>query len=219
MIEDYFQAEPIPVKICGVTKESDAGAIVELGANALGFNFWEKSKRYFGPVAGEDWLKELRTRVLRVGVFVNASLDTIRELVEDGWIDAAQLHGEETPEDCRALREAGIPFLRAVGVKDSESVAELGVWETPWVLLDAFAPEARGGTGRRFDPGLARRAVQDHSELHIVLSGGLDPGNVGAAVREVRPAGVDVASGVEDAPGVKDLEKVRRFIEEARGAG
>ncbi|MEM8954514.1 MAG: hypothetical protein AAGD22_10220 [Verrucomicrobiota bacterium] len=200
------------IKICGLTTEAESRAVINLGVDALGFNFWERSKRYFGLPEVHPWLRDLKGEICRVGVFVNATKDTIVELANGGWIDAAQLHGDESWEYCAELRDEGIPFIKAIGVKDESSLDELRGYATPYLLLDAYAPDDRGGTGRTFEWALAREVCQDYPDLRIVLSGGLDPGNVKDAVRKVEPAGVDVASGVEKKPGFKDMDKVESFV-------
>jgi phosphoribosylanthranilate isomerase len=200
------------IKICGLTTEGESRAVINLGVDALGFNFWTKSKRYFGLPVVHPWLKDLAGAICRVGVFVNAEREEIIQLVEEGWIDAAQLHGDETWEYCSELRDEGIPFIKAIGVKDESSLGELRAYATPYLLLDAFAPKERGGTGKTFEWQLAKDVCLDYPDLRIVLSGGLTPENVGDAVKKVEPAGVDVASGVEKMPGFKDMAKVEAFI-------
>jgi phosphoribosylanthranilate isomerase len=200
------------IKICGLTTEAESRAVMNLGVDALGFNMWTESKRYFGVPEAHPWLKELAGEICRVGVFVNAERDEIIRRVDEGWIDAAQLHGDETWEYCSELRDEGIPFIKAIGVKDESSLGELRAYATPYLLLDAYAPEERGGTGKTFEWQLARDVCHDYPDLRIVLSGGLNPENVRSAVKKVEPAGVDVASGVEKRPGYKDLEKVEAFI-------
>ncbi|MEM7143968.1 MAG: hypothetical protein AAF591_02455 [Verrucomicrobiota bacterium] len=200
------------IKICGLTTEAESRAVMNLGVDALGFNFWEQSKRYFGLPEVHPWLKELGGKICRVGVFVDADRGEIVRLVEEEWIDAAQLHGDESWEYCAELRDEGVPFVKAIGVKDESSFEELRAYATPYLLLDAYAPTERGGTGKTFEWQLARDVCLDYPDLRIVLSGGLHPGNVAEAVKKVEPAGVDVASGVEKKPGFKDMEKVESFV-------
>jgi len=214
--QEKLSGPNVAVKICGVTDPGEARAIVGLGADFLGFNFWSGSKRYLGNVSGHRWIRDLD--VCRVGVFVNSPMGDILELWKEGWIDMAQLHGEETPEDCQALTEAGVPVIKAIGIKDDQSLGRLSSFETETVLLDAYAPLEKGGTGKSFNWDLAKKAVDAEPDRNIILAGGLTAKNVRAAVEAVRPAAVDVSSGVEEAPGRKDLEKVRQFIEEARSA-
>ncbi|MFV1995542.1 MAG: N-(5'-phosphoribosyl)anthranilate isomerase [Verrucomicrobiales bacterium] len=220
ILEEWFEKSPgLAVKICGFTVEEEARETVALGADALGFNFWPRSKRFLGAVEDHPWIRDLAGKVLRVGVFVDACPSEIVGLVEGGWIDAAQLHGDETPEDCAQLQASGVAVIKAIGVENRDSLKGLRAYGTAAVLLDAHAPETRGGTGESIDWNLAREAVAVVPGLPVLLAAGLTPGNVAEAVAAVRPAGVDVASGVEaGVPGRKDLERVAHFIEAARGA-
>jgi len=199
------------LKICGITRLEDARVAVEHGATALGFVFWSKSPRRIAPARAAEIVAALPSGVTAVGVFVNESVDGIRDVVARTGITAVQLHGDETPELGRAL---GLPILRAIAVGDADALS------TGWpsgtlFLVDAADPVRRGGTGRLADwtgaAALARR-------LRIVLAGGLSDANVAEAIAAVAPHGVDVASGVEDAPGVKNPDKVARFLARARSA-
>jgi len=203
----------VRVKICGVTRLEDALAAARLGADAVGFNFWPRSKRYLPPGAALAIVRRLPPFVTAVGVFVDPTLDEVVRAAADSGIGVAQLHGDETPELCRSLP---LPVLKAIRVADASSLDLLAVYETAvqGFLLDS-ASSGYGGSGTAFDWSLAARAAR---ERPVVLAGGLHPGNVAEAVRAVRPWGVDVASGVESAPGVKDPEKMRAFLEGAREA-
>ena len=203
------------VKICGITSAKDAHAVAEAGADALGINFWPKSKRYIAMESARAWLPDVE--VARVGVFVNATLAEISAILESGMIDLAQLHGDETPEFAQALADRGLPFIKAVGVRDDTSIAGVRDYPTGGILLDAYCPGEYGGVGETFDWELARRVVEENADKRIILAGGLTPENVGDAVSAVSPFAVDIASGAESSPGVKDLVKVRRLIEKARG--
>ena len=209
---------PPAVKICGYTRLDEALAACAAGADALGINFYPKSKRYVPFEDCASWLSSLPAEVSRVGIFVNEDIRRVREILSSGLIDAAQLHGNETAEYCENLATVGIPIIKAFGVKDPSSLDHIVEYHTPWILLDAWCPEY-GGSGKRFDQELAVRTVQQHPELRIILSGGLNAENVRVAAMAVMPAAVDVASGVEDSPGRKNLELVKRFIAEARLAG
>jgi phosphoribosylanthranilate isomerase len=182
--------------------------LVELGIEALGANFWPNSKRYLDPAAA-GFLRALQGKILRVGVFVNAGPDLPRRLVEEGLIDLVQLHGDEQPEDARVFREAGIPFIKAIGVKGLEDLARVRDYGAAAILLDAHAPGLYGGTGQTIDWALARAFAAENPDLPLVLAGGITPANVGDAVAAVQPAALDVASGAELRPGVKDFEKVK----------
>jgi phosphoribosylanthranilate isomerase len=212
----FVELERVGVKICGFTSRDNALAVAELGADALGFNFWPKSKRYLEPAQFEAWARDLPDGIDRVGVFVNAERELVTSLLESGALHAAQFHGDETIEYCSAF--AGkFPFLRAFGVRSPESLDGITSYGTNSVLLDAYCPGEYGGSGEAFDWALGQQFVDQHPDFNVVLAGGLTPESVAGAVAGVRPAAVDVASCVESAPGVKDLDLVRRFIAKARG--
>jgi phosphoribosylanthranilate isomerase len=205
--ERFLARSPVSLKICGVTLATDAERLAEMGIDALGANFWPQSKRYLDP-ATAGFLRDLGGKILRVGVFVNAGPDLPRRLVEEGLIDVVQLHGDETPADAAVFRDAGIPFLKAIGVKglaDLELAREFGA---AGILLDAHAPGVYGGTGQTIDWALARNFAEQNPDLPLILAGGITPENVAKAVQAVRPAALDVASGAEIRPGVKDFAKV-----------
>lgn len=208
--------ERVAVKICGITRGDEAAAIVAAGADAIGINFWPGSKRFIAPADAAPWLRELAGAVPRVAVTVNASDDELRALRESGAVDWMQLHGDETPDRVRSLTREGLPVFKAMGVRDPATLETAAAFDSPTLLLDAYAPGAYGGSGATMDWALGAEAVRRWPGRQIVLAGGLAPENVAAAVRQVRPAAVDVASGVESSPGRKDLEKVRAFIEAVR---
>ena len=199
------------VKICGVTRLEDALAAVRLGADAVGFNFWPGSKRHVTPAQARAIVCRLPPLVVAVGVFVNAPRDEVLRAVDASGIGLAQLHGDEPPELCMSLP---VPVLKAIRVAGPGSLAALASYDVQGFLLDAASP-GYGGSGLTFDWSLAAQVAR---ELPIVLAGGLTPENVAEAVRAVLPWGVDVASGVESSPGVKDVEKMKRFIEAAKEA-
>lgn len=204
----------IKVKICGVTNAEDARGAVEAGADALGFVFYRKSARCVRPDVVKGIVAALPPFVLPVGVFVNEEAATVREVMDQCGLALAQLHGEETASYCEAL---GRPILRAIrlrGPGDLLALAEYkGRARVRGFLVDAFSEKEYGGTGQVADWGLAAEAAQS---ADILLAGGLTPENVQEAVRQVRPYGVDVSSGVESSPGKKDRGKVRAFIASAR---
>lgn len=208
----------VAVKICGITRGDEASAIVAAGADAIGINFWPGSKRFISLEEAEPWLRELADTVPRVAVTVNASDDELRQISDSGVIDWIQLHGDETPERVRSLTLQGLVVFKATGVRDAAMLDSVEVFDSLTLLLDAYAPGLYGGSGETLDWGLGAEAVRRWPHRQIVLAGGLTAGNVAAAIHQVRPAGVDVASGVESAPGRKDLELVRAFIEAARQA-
>ena len=200
------------IKICGFTLKREALAACAAGVDAVGINFYPRSKRYIAFEECRDWLGELPESVSRIGIFVNEDGTRVAEIAKSGLIDAVQLHGDESSGYSRSLVDQAIPVIKAFGVKDRDSLERIGDYGTRWVLLDAWCPGEFGGSGKTFDWRLATTTVQKNPSLGVILSGGLDPSNVADAVAKVNPAGVDVASGVEDAPGRKNLEKVKLFV-------
>lgn len=211
----FLSLSPTSLKICGVTLSSDAERLVELGVDALGANFWPRSKRYLNP-ADADFLRDLGGRILRVGVFVNAGPELPVRLVQEGLIDLVQLHGDETPEDARVLVESGIPFIKAIGVSGIADLAKVRDFGAQAILLDAHAPGVYGGTGQTIDWSLARNFAAENTDLPLILAGGITPDNVSAAIEAVLPAALDVASGAEIRPGVKDFVKVEALLAASR---
>ena len=203
------------VKICGITRAEDAEQTVRAGADWLGINFWPKSKRFATREVAIDVAaaaRAVRADVRLVGVFVNQPVSEIDALADAVALDYVQLHGGEAPATCAYF---GARAIKAIAVRGMEDIRLLEDFPSTTFLLDT--PSAGyGGSGLTFDWTLAKAAVG--SGRRILLAGGLNLENVAEAVREVRPFGVDVASGVESAPGVKDSEKVRRFIAAAKGA-
>jgi len=210
----------VRVKICGITHLEDALAAEEAGADFLGFVFHPPSPRYVSPERAGEIIAALRRseggasrdRPIRtVGVFVDEELDRVWEALRTCNLDYAQLHGEEPPEYVAALGKRAIKALRVRSTADVESLRD---YEAAAYLLDAYHPTMPGGTGKTWNWELAMGARQYG---RIILAGGLTPGNVAEAVRRVRPYGVDVSSGVESAPGRKDIAKVQRFLAAAKG--
>lgn len=183
---------------------------VEAGADALGFNGFQGSKRYIDLQKAASWIDQLPPFVTRVAVLVNPSL----EEVEAGRnvFDWVQLHGGETPEFCRQIVTRGFRVVKALPVSGPESLENLDSYGCQTFLLDTHQPGVFGGTGRVFDWQLAVLFRKQYPDYHLILSGGLHPGNVSEAVRKVRPWAVDVASGVEDSPGKKSAEKMRQLV-------
>lgn len=201
------------VKICGVTTVQDVELCVEAGADAIGLNFFARSPRYVDVGTARRLVEAIAGRALAVGVFVDASYDEIADLEARTGIGCVQLHGAEPPELLARL----LPHAyKAVRVRDASSLEEARRFGGEHILLDAYVPGQPGGTGARFDWALAAELA---GERYVTLAGGLEPGNVAEAVARVRPFCVDVASGVEHAPGRKDPGKVRAFIEAAKAAG
>jgi phosphoribosylanthranilate isomerase len=201
------------IKICGITNLDDALAAADAGADALGFVFHQASPRCVSPAVAAAIIARLPPFVAKVGVFVDAAEDTVRRLIAECGLDTVQLHGAELPGFGRGLPAKLIKAFRVQGL---ESLVELPRHDTSAWLLDSFVPGQPGGTGAKFKWDLAVEAKK--LGRPIILAGGLTPGNIASAVRQVRPFGVDVSSGVEAGPGRKDLRKVQQFIEAARQA-
>ena len=197
------------VKICALTRRDDALRAADLGADAVGFVFAPGSRRRVDPDRVAGIVEELPPFVTPVGVFRDQPAGEVRRIVRGCGLGLAQLHGDEDPAYARSL---GVPVLKAVGVDGPGALAEVGRWAgLGAVLLDTPG----GGTGRTFEWALA---VEAKRHARVVLAGGLHPGNVARAIRRVRPWGVDVASGTEAAPGVKDPEKLAAFFRAVAGA-
>jgi phosphoribosylanthranilate isomerase len=198
------------VKICGITRLEDALEAVRLGADALGFNFWPGSKRFIAPAEARRIIRALPPLITAVGVFVDPTHDEAVAAAAVSGVQVLQLHGDESPEACRAFQ---LPVVKALRVAGPEALAEVARYRgLAGILLDAASP-GYGGSGLTFDWSIAREAA---TRVPLLLAGGLVPENVGEAVRAVRPWAVDVASGVESSPGVKDPEKLARFIRAAK---
>lgn len=204
----------VKIKICGITSEQDAHKSVALGADALGFVFYDQSPRHIEPPAARRIIQTLPPFVLAVGVFVNQPLETVRRIVDDCGLALAQIHGDETPAYCESLDR---PVLRAIRLKGRRSFLSLAEYKgragVRGFVVDAFSPNSYGGTGQTVDWALAGEAAK---AAPVLLAGGLTPHNVREAIEQVRPYGVDVSSGVEASPGRKDPEKLATFIQAVR---
>jgi phosphoribosylanthranilate isomerase len=195
------------VKICGITRTQDAELASRLGAAAVGFVFWPGSPRYLAPEAARSITVAVPPEVMKVGVFVDEDIDAVRRVMDVAGLDVAQLHGHETPDYCRLL---GRKIFKAVRMKDN-GVEDVSHFDPDVVmLLDACDSQWHGGTGRTVNWDSAREIAVTRP---TILAGGLNAGNVRLALRSVRPYGVDVSSGVESAPGVKDPVRLRSFFE------
>ena len=206
----------IRVKICGITCPEDGLAAAGAGADLLGFVFHPPSPRYVDPTKAAVIINIVRhaTPTVRfVGVFVNVELATLQRTVTHCGLDYAQLHGTESPAMTASLMERGVKVIKAFRIRDRASLAEIERYRATAYLLDGYAPDQPGGTGKAFDWDLALEAMR-HGP--ILLAGGLTPENVLQAVQAVRPWGVDVATGVERAPGRKDYGKLQRFVAAAK---
>ena len=209
------------VKICGIKTLSDALAAIDAGADMLGYNFYPKSKRYISINECVEIQTELVERgmdVVSVGVFVNASYETILNTLEVCALNLVQLHGDEAPELLEELGEFAFKAIRPRSAE--EALSALKIYprrdDAPALLVDAYHPSEYGGSGTIGDWSLAKELA---AKKPILLAGGLRPENVGEAVRQVNPWGVDVASGVESSAGVKDVSKISAFVKAAKSAG
>jgi len=208
------------IKVCGVTLPDDAARVAAAGADFIGFNFWPKSKRYVTPERAPMLSGVARSAgtAKHVGVFVDPEVDEVLAITALIDLDIIQLHGDEDPDLVKRISLAVYrPVWKAIPVASRRDIEHLDVWPVEAILLDAPTP-GRGGAGAKFDWALAREARQRYPKLDIVLAGGLNPGNVATAIQTVEPWAVDVASGVEAGPGIKDAAKLEAFFSAARGA-
>ena len=202
------------VKICGITRHEEALQAIEAGADAIGLNFVSRSPRCLSRKAAEEILRGLPA-ALTVGVVANEDPSFVKELLRVCPVKAIQFHGEEPPMEVLILKEEGIKVIKAIRVKGPKSLEQIPLYQgVDAVLLDTFDPNRRGGTGAPFDWSLAVQARE--FRIPIIIAGGLNPENVREAVRQARPYGVDVASGVEASPGRKDPLRVREFVLNAK---
>jgi phosphoribosylanthranilate isomerase len=211
LLNRFLDPDSVSLKICGVTTANDAEKLTSMGVDAIGLNFWKPSKRYLDPTRAE-WLHHLAGRILRVGVFVNEPTALPLQLIRDGYLDAIQLHGDESPSDAQAYRDAAIPFIKAIGVKTRADLDRATQYGASGILLDAHAPGVYGGTGEPFDWEVAVDFRLGHPLVPVILAGGIVPENTTSAVRRVKPAAIDIASGAETSPGIKDFKKVAAFL-------
>jgi phosphoribosylanthranilate isomerase len=201
----------VSVKICGITNVDDARAAVEAGADALGFVFYPPSPRYVTPERARQIVHALPPFVTTVGLFVDEAAETINSIAARCGLDRVQLHGRETPAFCQLVER---PVIKAFRVRGADSLAQLPRYQVAAYLLDAYVEGALpGGTGASFAWELA---VEAKAYGPVILAGGLTPENVRRAIRQIRPYGVDVSTGVERAPGLKDHAKLRAFIARAK---
>jgi len=199
------------IKICGITREQDLHAVAHSGADAIGFVFYEKSPRHVSLSQAMALAQVLPPFVSLVGLFVNPSVEYVREVLAQVSLDVLQFHGEESPQFCAQF---GMPYLKAVRVKVGVDLLQYATeyQDAQGLLLDAFVEGTQGGTGESFDWGL----IPQNLPLPVILSGGLHAANVAEAIKQVRPYAVDVSSGVELQKGIKDAAKVAAFINEVK---
>lgn len=214
----FPEPDRLSVKICGITQPEQARQIIGLGADALGINFWPRSKRYIDPARAAEWLPDFRDQTTLVAVTVNPDASLLEQIIRGGLVHIVQLHGDESPEMVARLIDQGVAIIKALQVRDRASLDQIADFPCQTILLDAYNPGLYGGGGETFPWELAALARDQFPDKRIILSGGLTADNVRHAIEETHPAAVDVASGVETSPGMKDLALVKRFIEAARAA-
>ncbi len=201
------------VKICGITRIEDAAAAAAAGADAIGLVFYDKSPRRVSEAHARAIVQALPPFIAKVGLFVDALPEQIRQVLETIPLDLLQFHGDETPAQCRGY---GLPYIKAVRMRAGiDPAAQAALYrDAAALLLDSYVPDLYGGTGEAFD----WKRVPREFDRPLILAGGLTPANVAAAVAQVRPYAVDVSGGVERGKGIKDAEKIAAFIEQVRGA-
>jgi len=206
----------VRVKVCGITSLDDALVAAAAGADALGFNFWPESPRYLEPARAAEIIALLPPFITPVGVFVNEPPRLVERVAQAAGVRVVQLHGDELPQDVDMLAAAGLTVLKAFRVGRQFRAQELKQYARAGAfLLDASAKGKRGGTGKSFDWKKARPASRYG---RVLLAGGLTVENVAEAIQQVQPFGVDVCTGVESKPGVKDHSRLREFIRAAKNA-
>ena len=200
------------IKICGITNKIDALAAAELGIDMLGFVFYGKSKRYVELKTVRDISNELPESIMKVGIFVDEERNKVLNIAQDASLDILQFHGEETPDYCSFFKD-DYKVIKAFRVKDRMSLISVNDYATDYYLFDTYKESSAGGTGEIFDWEL----LKDFEVLKpFILSGGLGPDNVGNAIMEVAPYGVDVSSGIESYPGKKDIVLLKKFVTNVR---
>jgi phosphoribosylanthranilate isomerase len=199
------------VKICGITRLEDAEMATSLGAWALGFILWPRSPRYADPGVAAGITRVMRRRIETVGVFVNQPLDEIEGLVDALGITHVQLHGDEGPSFCSAVAQrTGAKVIKAARIGHASDLRDIDRFHTEYHLLDTAQAGSYGGTGHTWDWSLLKGR---RSKIPVILAGGLNPDNVADAIEQVRPWGIDVSSGVESEPGIKDPDKLHALFE------
>ncbi|SMO46901.1 phosphoribosylanthranilate isomerase [Balnearium lithotrophicum] len=206
----------VRVKVCGITNLNDALITVKAGADAVGFILYPKSKRFIKAKEVRRITQGLPPFIFKVGVFVNEDLHAILEILSYANLDFAQLHGDESPEECEYIgKERVIKVFRLKSIDEVEKI-EPYIGKIRALLLDTYSESSYGGTGKTFNWEIARAVKERFPQIPLILSGGLNPENVRDAIKEVNPYAIDVSSGVERAPGIKDREKVELFIRRAK---
>ncbi len=200
------------VKICGITNLEDALLCAQFGADAVGFNFYEKSPRYITPDNARVIVEKLPANILIIGVFVNASYEVIESTVRTAGLRAVQLHGAETPEFVLNLKSHGeSPIIKAFGVSSAFKPEDVLQYDVDAILLDAYSPKEHGGTGETFDWEIAKKVQALFPKMY--LAGGLSDENIAKAIEMVQPFGVDACSKLEIKRGKKDSTKLQAFFD------
>lgn len=210
---------PVRVKICGITRAEDARAAVAAGAHALGFVFHEPSPRYLSPEKAAAIIKTLPPFVSTVGVFVNLAQAEIERIAKRAGLHVIQLHGDESPEQCLGYTR---PVIKGFRFHETRTVRDLNAYQVSGFLIDAKVAGQWGGTGVPLDWELLSRDLDAGPKAvrgRLLLAGGLNAANVGTAIRTVNPFAVDVSTGVEEEPGIKNDNKIKEFMHAVRTAG
>lgn len=196
------------VKICGITRLKDAFAAARLGADYLGFVFYKKSPRHISPHKAKVIISFLPSQTSAVGVFVNDSEDNVKRISDYCGLKELQFHGDETPQYCRRFK--GYKIIKAFRVKDKNSLKNLNKFKVSAFLFDAFDKKGFGGTGKTFNWPLIKPFLK--TKTPIILSGGINPGNIQSAIKKVSPYAVDISSGVEISPGIKSRKLMKKLF-------
>jgi phosphoribosylanthranilate isomerase len=201
------------IKICGITNAADGRLTCALGADLLGFNFYARSPRYIEPGAAAQIIRELPAGVERVGLFVNAKFEDIKDVLTQCPLTMVQLHGDEDNAFCRQAAGLGLPILKALQMSGPEDIQKIEQFDTEYILLDAFRDDLYGGTGESFDWGW----IRETGTKKIFLAGGINPDTIEEALA-VGTYGIDLCSGVEKEPGIKDEGKMRELFTKVQHA-
>ena len=199
------------LKVCGVTQATDAVRLAALGVDAIGVNFWKGSKRYIDPHDAKPFLNEIKGSILRVGVFVDEEISRVKEIYEEGLIDVAQLHGNEDRSYHEELVESGINLIQVIRVMKEDTEIKKPTYGASKILLDSHV-SGYGGAGESFDWNLARKFIIANPESEVILAGGITPENIAQAAA-IKPAMIDVASGAETSPGIKDFILIGKMLD------
>lgn len=203
------------VKICGITNSEDALLSAKFGADALGFNFYKKSPRYISPEDARKIIEEVPEEIFNVGVFVNEKLEKIIAIAKTARLNALQLHGEETPEFAKELKQrSGLEIIKAFRVSKQFQPESVLQFNADAILLDAYSPNEHGGTGETFDWEIAGKVKEIFPKMY--LAGGLSAANIEQAIKAVKPFAVDACSGLEEKKGKKNENKLKIFLEKIR---